>query len=198
VVVIGVSDDGPGLPPDLAAAPFEPKRRGHSASAGAGLGLSIAQGIVVAHGGQIRPRRPARGTSFEIRLPVEAPGGASGAPPADGATHDRAAAGRPASDRATPVADAAPADPAGAVLAANGTASGTADIKGAGETVGTAGLAAAEAAIETDAAVKKRAGNGRSGRLVGQARGTGPVGPARAPRPGAAGNGSSPGRGHGA
>ena len=58
--VIGVSDDGSGLPPDLAAAPFEPKRRGHSASAGAGLGLSVAHGIVVAHGGQIHPRRPAR------------------------------------------------------------------------------------------------------------------------------------------
>ena len=81
-VVIGVSDDGSGLPPDLATAPFEPKRRGHSASAGAGLGLSIAHGIVVAHGGQIRPRRPAEGTSFEIRLPVEAPGRASGPPPA--------------------------------------------------------------------------------------------------------------------
>src|SRR4029077_6804051 len=75
-VVIGVSDDGVGLPPDLAA-PFEPKRRGHSASAGAGLGLSIAHGIVVAHGGQIRPRRPAKGTRFEIRLPVEAAGGAT-------------------------------------------------------------------------------------------------------------------------
>jgi nitrogen-specific signal transduction histidine kinase len=83
-VVIGVSDDGSGLPPDLATAPFEPKRRGHSASAGAGLGLSIAHGIVVAHGGQIRPRRPAEGSSFEIRLPVEAPGRASGPPPADG------------------------------------------------------------------------------------------------------------------
>jgi nitrogen-specific signal transduction histidine kinase len=89
-VVIGVSDAGSGLPPDLATAPFEPKRRGHSASAGAGLGLSIAHGIVVAHGGQIRPRRPAEGTSFEIRLPVEAPGRASGPPPADGARPDGA------------------------------------------------------------------------------------------------------------
>src|SRR5207247_7437302 len=118
-VVIGVSDDGPGLPPDLAAAPFEPKRRGHSASAGAGLGLSIAHGIVVAHGGRIRPRRPAKGTSFEIRLPVEAPGGAGGSPPADGATPDRATpadAAAPAGG-ATRAADATQA--AHAVLAAN-------------------------------------------------------------------------------
>ena len=72
-VVISVLDDGTGLPPDMAAAPFEPKRRGHSASAGAGLGLSIAHGIVSAHGGQITPGSTGEGTSFQIRLPVEAP-----------------------------------------------------------------------------------------------------------------------------
>ncbi len=110
-VVIGVSDDGSGLPPDLATAPFEPKRRGHSASAGAGLGLSIAHGIVVAHGGRIRPCRPAEGTSFEIRLPVEAPGRASGPPPADGAAPDGARPGGATPngatpDRATPADDA--------------------------------------------------------------------------------------------
>jgi nitrogen-specific signal transduction histidine kinase len=217
LVVIGVSDDGSGLPPDLAAAPFGPKRRGHAPSAGAGLGLSIAQGIVVAHGGQIRPRRPAKGTSFEIRLPVEAPGRASGSPPADGATphgathgratsdratSDRATSDRAAHDRATPVGDAALADgatrPAGTILAANRTAGGpadiggTADINGTGEASEAAGLAASDAAIGTDAAVRKRAGNGRSGRPAGQARGTGQAG---APRPGGTGNGSSRGRG---
>ena len=71
-VMITVCDDGGGLPPELAAAPFGPKRRGHSASAGAGLGLSIAQGIVAAHGGQIRAGSTAKGTRFVIRLPVEA------------------------------------------------------------------------------------------------------------------------------
>src|SRR5499427_8919457 len=78
-VVIAVCDDGAGLPPDLAAAPFEPKRRGHSASAGAGLGLLIAQGIVAAHAGQIQSAGTRKGTSFEIRLPVEAPDRATGA-----------------------------------------------------------------------------------------------------------------------
>ncbi len=81
-VVIAVLDDGSGLPPDLAAAPFEPRRRGHSASAGAGLGLSISHGIVTAHGGEIEPGSTGQGTSFSIRLPVEAPGRASGAKPA--------------------------------------------------------------------------------------------------------------------
>jgi signal transduction histidine kinase len=71
-VVIGVCDDGGGLPAELAAAPFEPKRRRHSASAGAGLGLSIAHGIVAAHGGRIEPGDTGKGASFQIRLPVEA------------------------------------------------------------------------------------------------------------------------------
>src|SRR4029077_1563775 len=62
-VVIGVLDDGVGMSPELAATPFEPARRprpraipgnsngnGHRKSEGAGLGLSIAKGIVQAHG----------------------------------------------------------------------------------------------------------------------------------------------------
>jgi signal transduction histidine kinase len=69
-VLISVLDDGPGLPPELAASPFEPKRRRHSESAGAGLGLSIAHGIVTAHGGDIVPSSNGRGTGFSIRLPV--------------------------------------------------------------------------------------------------------------------------------
>ena len=93
-VMIAVCDDGGGLPPDLAAAPFEPKRRGHSASAGAGLGLSIAQGIVAAHGGQIRPGSTAKGTRFEIRLPVEAPGRDGGATQADSADAGQRSPGR--------------------------------------------------------------------------------------------------------
>jgi signal transduction histidine kinase/ABC-type multidrug transport system ATPase subunit len=77
-VVVTVADDGAGLPPELAAAPFEPARRRRTATSGAGLGLSIARGIVAAHGGQIELGQPARGTCFRIRLPVEAPAGPVG------------------------------------------------------------------------------------------------------------------------
>ena len=87
-VVISVRDDGVGMPPELAAAPFEPARRppdngqdhgsngsagnGHRKSAGTGLGLSIAKGIVQAHGGRIELTPLPKGTCFQVYLPIEA------------------------------------------------------------------------------------------------------------------------------
>ncbi len=73
-VVISVQDDGPGMPPELAAAAFEPGRRPRVSrkSAGAGLGLSIARAIVQAHGGRIGLAAAERGTCFRVYLPVEA------------------------------------------------------------------------------------------------------------------------------
>jgi signal transduction histidine kinase len=81
-VTVRVSDDGEGMPPELlhtpaiATAARRPRKRGESA--GAGLGLSIARGIVAAHGGAMELERPARGTSFRITLPVEKAGGDHG------------------------------------------------------------------------------------------------------------------------
>ncbi|MGI8712526.1 MAG: ATP-binding cassette domain-containing protein [Solirubrobacteraceae bacterium] len=69
-----VSDDGPGFPTVLAGSPFEPTRRHRSRSSGAGLGLSIARGIVEAHCGLIELAPAPVGTAFRIRLPVEAVG----------------------------------------------------------------------------------------------------------------------------
>jgi len=89
ILTVRVADDGDGLPPELARAVTEaslgrtprwddvlassggvrPWRRG----AGAGLGLSIAGGIVAAHGGLMELERVSRGTSFLISLPVEKP-----------------------------------------------------------------------------------------------------------------------------
>jgi signal transduction histidine kinase/ABC-type multidrug transport system ATPase subunit len=72
-MMISVRDDGIGMPPELAAAPFEAARRPRSSS-GAGLGLSIARGIVQAHGGRIELTPLTKGTCFSVYLPVEAEG----------------------------------------------------------------------------------------------------------------------------
>ena len=60
-----------GLPDEIAPALFEFYRRRRTPTAGAGLGLSIAKGIVEAHGGRIERTTLERGTRFSIHLPVE-------------------------------------------------------------------------------------------------------------------------------
>ena len=72
-VLVSVADNGPGMQPDVAQAPFEPMRRRRSPSSGSGLGLSIARGIVEAHGGRMELVQPVQGTCFRILLPVENP-----------------------------------------------------------------------------------------------------------------------------
>ncbi len=72
-VRVSVADNGTGMPPEVALAPFEPMRRSRTRGAGAGLGLSIARGIVAAHGGRIELMQPRQGTCFLIHLPVEMP-----------------------------------------------------------------------------------------------------------------------------
>jgi signal transduction histidine kinase len=71
-VEVTVADDGTGLSPDMARAPFEPARRRRGPTSGAGLGLSIARGIVAAHGGRIELVAQPHGTCFKISLPIEA------------------------------------------------------------------------------------------------------------------------------
>jgi signal transduction histidine kinase len=72
-IEVVVSDDGAGLPLELRRSPFDSARRPRSRTAGAGLGLSIARGIVEAHRGSIELRPQPKGTGFRIVLPLEAP-----------------------------------------------------------------------------------------------------------------------------
>ena len=97
---VSVSDACGGIPPGDLPRVFDVAFRGESARTpgpqeGAGLGLSIARGIVEAHSGQIAVRNAGPGCQFLIRLPLARPGvpainrtvprrHAAGGPPAGG------------------------------------------------------------------------------------------------------------------
>ncbi len=72
-VVLTVTDDGPGLPPELVHTAFERFTRGDSSrtreSGGAGLGLSLVQAIAVAHHGRVSVESRPGTTRFEVCLP---------------------------------------------------------------------------------------------------------------------------------
>jgi signal transduction histidine kinase len=79
---VSVADECGGIPTDDLPRVFDVAFRGESArtpdpSGGAGLGLSIAHGIVEAHSGKISVRNTGPGCQFLIRLPLARP-----APPA--------------------------------------------------------------------------------------------------------------------
>jgi signal transduction histidine kinase len=70
-----VSDECGGIPPEDLTRVFDIAFRGESArtpdpSGGAGLGLSIARGIVEAHSGQIGVRNIGPGCQFVVKLPL--------------------------------------------------------------------------------------------------------------------------------
>jgi two-component system sensor histidine kinase KdpD len=71
-VVLEVADRGPGLASDQLQSVFEKFRRyPKSGQVGVGLGLTISQAIVVAHGGRIMAENRAEGGAiFRIRLPL--------------------------------------------------------------------------------------------------------------------------------
>lgn len=73
-VALRVSDRGPGIPRGDEERIFERFQRGPSKKAGAGLGLAICRGIVLAHGGTIRVEHVAGGgASFVVELPASEP-----------------------------------------------------------------------------------------------------------------------------
>lgn len=72
--VIEVTDDGPGVPPELRPRIFDRFVRGEeTTAAGSGLGLSVVAAVAAAHGGTVRLEPSARGAWFRVRLPA-APG----------------------------------------------------------------------------------------------------------------------------
>ncbi|MEV0066600.1 MULTISPECIES: cell wall metabolism sensor histidine kinase WalK [unclassified Amycolatopsis] len=75
--VITVTDNGPGIPPDLLPAVFERFARGDSsrsrAAGSTGLGMAIAAAVLVAHHGTIEVHSIPGRTEFAVRLPVTVP-----------------------------------------------------------------------------------------------------------------------------
>jgi two-component system NtrC family sensor kinase len=69
-VAIDISDDGPGMTPEVAERVFEPFFTTKPEGIGTGLGLSISQGIVKEHGGRITlTTAPGQGATFTVELP---------------------------------------------------------------------------------------------------------------------------------
>jgi PAS domain S-box-containing protein len=81
-VLLSVTDNGAGIPPDVRAHLFEPFFTTKPEGKGTGLGLAICIGIVESHGGTIDVESEVgKGSTFSVHLPRSTPG--SGKPPAE-------------------------------------------------------------------------------------------------------------------
>jgi two-component system, NtrC family, sensor kinase len=70
-ILLELSDDGPGIPSEIASRIFDPFFTTKPSGAGPGLGLSIVYGIIQQHGGEVTfESLPGVGTKFLIGLPV--------------------------------------------------------------------------------------------------------------------------------
>jgi two-component system NtrC family sensor kinase len=81
VVLLVVSDNGDGIPPENAGKIFDPFFTTKPEGKGVGLGLAVTYGIVQAHGGEIEVKSVVgEGTTFTVSLPLGQPD-PSGEPP---------------------------------------------------------------------------------------------------------------------
>lgn len=83
-VAVSVVDDGLGMPSELGDGWRGPRADRRSRTGGAGLGLSIARGILEAHGGRLEVEAREKGTCCVVHLPIALGASVDGSPPADG------------------------------------------------------------------------------------------------------------------
>jgi PAS domain S-box-containing protein len=69
-VVLEVTDDGPGIAPEMKGKIFDPFFTTKEVGKGTGLGLTVAYAIVEDHGGRIRVESLPKGASFIVELPI--------------------------------------------------------------------------------------------------------------------------------
>ena len=69
MVLVEISDDGPGVPDEVQSKVFDPFFTTKAVGKGTGLGLTIAYAIVQEHGGQIGVTSSDSGASFAVSLP---------------------------------------------------------------------------------------------------------------------------------
>jgi signal transduction histidine kinase len=69
-VVVEIADDGPGIPDEALARIFEPFFTTKEVGKGTGLGLDIAQRIVIKHRGELAVDSRPGETRFTVRLPL--------------------------------------------------------------------------------------------------------------------------------
>ncbi|HEY6623739.1 MAG TPA: HAMP domain-containing sensor histidine kinase [Acidimicrobiales bacterium] len=140
--VVEVADDGPGLNDEQRSRVFERFYRADPSRSrlkgGAGLGLSIVNAIVTAHGGTVRAiSLPGQGASFSVHLPLShegadgADGAGAGEASSEGAGPGEAGAGRTGAGGAPGDGDSGGGAP-GDRLRAGGTAGGVGAGEGAG------------------------------------------------------------------
>ncbi|HYE58105.1 MAG TPA: ATP-binding protein [Rhodothermales bacterium] len=73
LVAVAITDDGPGIPPELQPRIFEPFFTTKPPGEGTGLGLDVVHRIVTGHEGTIDVQSRPGATTFTVRLPIEAP-----------------------------------------------------------------------------------------------------------------------------
>ena len=71
VVVVEISDDGPGVPESVRSRIFDPFFSTKQVRSGTGLGLAVAQALAHEHGGSLRlAHERGDGATFVIELPT--------------------------------------------------------------------------------------------------------------------------------